>query len=287
MRCSTLGSIVTLTLALLCAPLAANAQPPGKVFRVGILGPLILGSAPPLQAFKQRLQELGYVEGHNLALEVRASEGQLERLPGLAAELVRLNVDVIVARGPEAALRAARGATDTIPIVISARDYDPIALGYVASLAQPGGNITGVVEQRLELTAKHLELVKEALPTITRVAVLWDDASADQLRAAEATARSLGVQLQALELRHPPYEFVGAFAAAAQWQAEALLVLDVGRRGSLGHGDARHVLLSPCLGVPTRLWRLTLAVSRANSRSDAGAKAVGVGSSALLGFCTY
>ena len=225
MRCSTLGSIVTLTLALLCAPLAVDAQPPGPAFRVGILSPLSLGPDTSFRAFTQRLQELGYVEGQNLAIEGRAAEGKLERLPGFASELVRLNVDVIVARGPEAALRAARGATATIPIVISARDYDPIALGYVAGLARPGGTITGVVEQRLELTAKHLELLKEVLPTITRVAVLWDDASADQRRAAEAAARSLGVQLQPLELRHPPYEFESAFTAAAQGQAEALLVL--------------------------------------------------------------
>ena len=132
---------------------------------------------------------------------------------------------MIVARGPEAALRAARDATDTILIVMSARDYDPIALGYVAGLALPGGNITGVVEQRLELTAKQLELLKAALPTVIRVAVLWDAASADQLRAAEAAARPSGVQLQPLELRHPPYEFASAFAAAAQGQAEALLIL--------------------------------------------------------------
>jgi len=107
-----------------------------------------------------------------------------------------------------------------------ALDYDPIALGYVAGLARPGGNITGVVHQQLELTAKQLELLKEALPTVTRVAVLWDDASADQRRTAEAAARPLGVQLQPLELRQPPYEFAGAFAAAAQGQAEALLVLN-------------------------------------------------------------
>src|SRR5712691_4196079 len=200
-------------------------QPPGKVFRVGVLLPASLGS-PTFQTFKQRLQELGYVEGQNLALEVRAVEGQFDRLPGLAAELVRLNVDVIVATGPEATLRAARGATDTIPIVMLARDYDPIALGYVVGLAQPGGNITGVVQQRLEVTAKQPELLKEALPTVTRVAVLWDDAATDQRRAAEAAARALGMQLQPLELRHPPYEFAGAFAAAAQGQAEALLVLN-------------------------------------------------------------
>jgi putative ABC transport system substrate-binding protein len=226
MRCSTLGSIVTLTLALLCAPLAANAQPPGKVFRVGVLLPADLGPSSVFWGFKQRLQELGYVDGQNLALEVRAAEGKFERLPSFAAELVRLHVDVIFANGPEATLRAARGATDTIPIVMIARDYDPIALGYVAGLARPGGNITGVFQQRLEVTAKKLELLKEALPTITRVAVLWDEASADQRRAAEATARSLGVQLQPLELRQPPYEVAGAFAAAAQGQAEALVVLN-------------------------------------------------------------
>src|SRR5262245_12074833 len=231
MRLSPVGLVATLALAVLVAPLAAHAQPLGKVFRVGWLSPLSL--TPPLpspqpqifQAFKQRLQELGYVEGQNLVLERRAAEGQLDRLPDLAAELVRLNVDVIVASGPEALLRAARGATDTIPIVMSARDYDPMALGYVAGLARPGGNITGVVHQRLELTAKQLELLKEALPTVTRVAVLWDDASADQRRAAEAAAQALGVQLQPLELRHPPYEFASTFAAAAQGQAEALVIL--------------------------------------------------------------
>jgi len=225
MRLYPIGLVATLALAVLVAPLSANAQPPGKGFRVGLLLPLSFG-LPGHQAFQQRLQELGYIEGQNLTLEVRGAEGKLDRLPGLAAELVRLNVDVIIASGPQATLRAARGATDTIPIVMSARDYDPIALGYVAGLARPGGNITGVVQQRLELIAKQLELLKEALPTVTRVAVLWDDASADQRRAAEAAARPLGVQLQPLELRHPPYEFADAFAAAAQGQAEALLVLN-------------------------------------------------------------
>jgi putative ABC transport system substrate-binding protein len=225
MWCSAIGWIVILTLSLFVAPLAAAAQQPGKVFRVGVLLPAFPGS-PLFQVFTQRLQELGYVEGQNLALEVRAAEGQFERLPSLAAELVRLHVDVIVATGPEATLRAARAATDTIPIVMRARDYDPMALGYVAGLARPGGNITGVVEQRLEIVAKQLELLKEALPTVTRVAVLWDDASADQRTAAEAAAQPLGVQLQLVELRHPPYEFAGAFAAATQGQAEALWVLN-------------------------------------------------------------
>ena len=225
MRLYSVGLVVTLALAALVVPLAANAQPPGKVFRVGVLLPASPGTLV-FQVFKQRMQELGYVEGQNLALEVRAAEGQLERLPGLAAELVRLHVDVIVATGPEATLRAVRDATDMIPIVMRARDYDPIALGYVAGLARPGGNITRVVEQRLEVVAKQLELLKEALPTVTWVAVLWDDAAADQRTAAEAAAQPLGVRLQLLELRQTPYEFAGAFAAATQGQAEALWVLN-------------------------------------------------------------
>jgi len=172
MRLYSVGLILTLALAVLVAPLATNAQPLGKVFQVGVLLPISPG--PPFQAFKQRLQELGYVEGQNLALYVRAAEGKFEWLPSLAAELVRLHVDMLVAMGPEATLRAARGATDTIPIVMLARDYDPLALGYVAGLARPGGNITGMVQLPLELTAKRLELLKEALPTVARVAVLWD-----------------------------------------------------------------------------------------------------------------
>src|SRR5215475_5557140 len=182
---STIGRMLILALAVLMAPLAANAQPPGKVFRVGVLQPTFL-RPPTFQAFTQRLQELGYVEGQNLVLEVRAAEGKFERLPSLAAELVRRHVDMLVAMGPEATLRAARGATDTLPIVMLARDYDPLALGYVAGLARPGGNITGMVQLPFELTAKRLELLKEALPTVARVAVLWDEAAADQLRAAEA-----------------------------------------------------------------------------------------------------
>src|SRR2546422_1604793 len=218
MRLYLVGLVATLALAVLVAPLSANAQPPGKVFRVGVLLPGSPG-APVFQAFKQRLQELGYVEGQNLALEVRAAEGKLDRLPGLAAELVHLNVDVIVARGPEAALRAARGATDTIPIVISARDYDPIALGYVAGLARPGGNITGVVSQQVELAPKRLEFLKEALPQVTQVAVLWPPFAADQFRVVEAAAWVSGVQVHSVELGQPPYDLAGAFEAAARGHA--------------------------------------------------------------------
>ena len=226
MRFYTIRLIATLAFAVLVVPLAANAQPPTHVHRIGYLASGGTRQNPFLEAFLEGMRALGYVEGQNLVLEYRTAAGKFERLPSLAAELVRLHVDILVASGPEATLRAARGATDTLPIVMLARDYDPLALGYVAGLARPGGNITGMVQLPLELTAKRLELLKEALPTVARVAVLWDEASADQLRAAEAVARSLGIQVQPVELRQPPYEFAGAFAAAAQGQAEALVVLN-------------------------------------------------------------
>lgn len=213
-------------LGLLAASLSAEAQPAKKVFRVGYL---IAGSTPlsaPIHvAFVQGLRDLGYVEGQNLTLEYRKADGQANRLPGLAAELARLSVDVLVATGSEAVLRAASQATRTIPIVTMAVNYDPIAKGYIDSLARPGGNITGGFFMQLALSAKRLDLLKEALPHLTRVFVLYDVHSADQLPATEAAAQSLGLQLQSLELRHPPYDFDSAMAAAVQARAEALVVL--------------------------------------------------------------
>jgi putative ABC transport system substrate-binding protein len=219
---STVGIIVTLTLSLLATPLAPNAQPPRQVARIGFLSSTLARSVRHYQAFEQRLRELGYVEGQNLAIEFRNAEGQAERLPALAAELVQRQVDVLVAAGPEATLRAATDATSTIPIVMVAINYDPIALGYVSGLARPGGHITGVVAQQPELHAKRLDLLRQALPGVTRVAVLWD-AFAGDLSAAEDAARVLNVQLQALELRDPPYDFARALDAAVQGHADALL----------------------------------------------------------------
>jgi len=223
-RAGTGALILGLTLAIISRPLPSGAQQPAKVPRIGILG---AGNprVPLYVPFDQRLRELGYIEGQNFASEFRTAEGQPERLPELAAELVRLKVDLIFAAGSEATLRAARQATSTIPIVMVAVDYDSVALGYVASLARPGGSITGVVLNQLELAAKRLELLKQALPRVTRVAVLWDAISADQLKAAQAAAPSLGVRLQPLELRNPPYEFESAFRAAVGGRAGALLIL--------------------------------------------------------------
>ncbi len=250
-------ALITLALGLLCVPLIGEAQPPTKVARVGFLVPT---SSPGVRgiftAFEQALRALGYVEGQNLVIEFRNAEGHGERLPALAAELVQRHVDVLVAGGPEGILRAARQATSTLPIVMVAVDYDPIALGYIAGLPRPGGNITGLFLQQIEVTGKCLELLKNALPQVTRVAVLWDAISADQFRAAEGAARVLGVQLQSLELRDPPaYDYASALEAAAREGAEALLVL---RSPLFGRDHARIIAWAvqhrlPTM-VPSRLW---------------------------------
>jgi len=212
-------------LSLLAAPLAARAQTPGRVIKVGILSTVNPRTTAFTEVMIQRLRELGYVEGQNLVIEFKNAEGDVARLPGLAAELVRLNVDLIVASGPEVTLQAARKATTTVPIVIAAVDFDPIARGYIASLAKPGGNVTGVFLRQIELTSKRMQLLKDALPSVTRVAVFWDAISADQWRETERTAPGVGLRLQGLELRNPPYHLADAFRTAARGRAEAVLVL--------------------------------------------------------------
>ena len=215
--------IGTLAGGLLTAPLAAEAQPAGRVIKIGILSTVNPRTSTFFEAMVQRLRELGHVEG--LVIEFRNAEGDVTRLPALAAELVRLNVDVILASGPEVTLQAARKATATVPIVIAAVDYDPLARGYIASLAKPGGNVTGVFLRHIELTGKRMQLLKEALPNVTRVAVFWDTISADQWREADKTARGVGLRLQGVELRNPPYHFSDALRTAGRGRAEALLVL--------------------------------------------------------------
>src|SRR5713101_1018256 len=202
---SAVGCLVTLALSLVVAPLLAVAQPAGKVPKIGDLFPSsATQTARNFEAFTQGLRALGYIEGQHIAIEQRYADGRLERLPTLAA----------------------RQATSTIPIVMVAVDYDPIALGYIAGLPRPGGQITGLFLQQIEVTGKCLERLKDALPQVTRVAVLWDTISADQFRAAEGAARVVGMQLQSLDLRQPPaYDYASALAAAAREGAEALLVL--------------------------------------------------------------
>ena len=209
--------------ALLAAPLAAEAQQAGKTPRIAYLWP---GASQPLiprmEAFRQGLRESGYVEGQNIAVEIRSAEGRSDRLPQLAAELVRLNVDVIATSG-EVATRVLQQATTTIPIVSFTDDL--VGTGLVASHARPGGNTTGVSILASQLNVKRLELLKEALPGVSRIAALWDPGTGDfYVRPIESAARSLGMQLQVLAVRGPD-GFDGAFQAARNAHAEAVNVL--------------------------------------------------------------
>ncbi len=206
------------------APVAADAQPPARVPRVGVLAP----GVPPLEhfeAFRQGLRDLGYVEGQTIVLEPRWEEGKPDRYATLATELVRLGVDVIVA-GTTPATVAARKATATIPIVMAATGAgDPVELGLVASLAHPGGNITGLILQTHELAGKRLELLKEVVPGVSRVALFWNPQQVHhaQVRQHEAAAKSLGIRLQPVEV-HGPEAFEGAFQAASRGRAGALIM---------------------------------------------------------------
>ena len=185
--------IVTLAFGLLLAPLASEAQQPAKIPRVGFLGPGLTAPSPPLQAFRQGLANLGYVEGRDIIIEPRFAEGRVERLPELAAELVRLNVDVIALVGAVTA-RAAKKATTNIPIVFAAV-VDPVADDVVASLERPGGNVTGITSFDPQQPRKQLELLKEAIPGLVRVALLGDQGVSDALlKANEEQARALGLQ---------------------------------------------------------------------------------------------
>jgi putative tryptophan/tyrosine transport system substrate-binding protein len=223
-----IGFAVVLIFSLVLAPLAAEAQPAAKVYRIGLLGslpPTAPGASRIWEGFFQGLQELGYVEGQNILIEGRFYGDRTERLPALAAELVRLKVDVIVAQGPPAP-EAAQRATSTIPIVMTVHQ-DPVGSGLVASLARPGRNVTGLSVLTTELVGKRLQLLKEAVPGISRVAVLWDPThptAALQLREAEVAARSLKVQLQVLEARAPS-DLAGAFSAMTNGRAGGLIFL--------------------------------------------------------------
>ena len=222
--------LIALGASVLTAPLASFAQQKGKVWRVGFLGTASAsGFARRVEELRAGLRDLGYVEGKNLVIEFRWAEGKYERLPELAAELVRLKVDVIVTHGAVGPL-AAKAATTTIPIVMAAVS-DPVALGLVASLARPGGNVTGMASLSPEVTAKRLELLKDAFPRIRHVAVLFNtdspSASGQVIRAMEATAASLKLELHQFGVRGPG-EFESAFAAMAKRRVDAVVVLDDG-----------------------------------------------------------
>ena len=212
----------------LAAPLAAEAQQAAKVARIGYMG-ANLADVPHLQeAFLQGLRDLGYVEGRNVVIEFRSAEGKLERLPALAAELVALKVDVIVAPPTVAAL-AAKQASSTLPIVTTG-SADPVMSGLVTSLARPGGNVTGLSYLSEELGGKRLDLLKQAVPGVSRVAVLWrpgatsERTEKDMLKDLEVAARGLGVRPQFVEVRGPE-DIDRAFSDMTRARADALFVV--------------------------------------------------------------
>jgi putative ABC transport system substrate-binding protein len=217
-------TVLTLSTLLLAHCFSASAQQPTKVPRIGYLAPSIATfDRPRFEAFRQGLRDLGYVEGENILIERRANDGKLDRNPALATELVRLKVDVIVAVG-SGEIRAAKELTAVIPIVM-VRGGDPVRSGFVASLARPGGNITGLALLRPELSGKRLELLKETVPKLSRVTVIASSSSADYalvLKEIEIAAGPLGVKLQFLDILSPK-DFETAFQDAAKGRADAVL----------------------------------------------------------------
>jgi putative ABC transport system substrate-binding protein len=235
---------------LLAAPRVSEAQPAAKVPRIGILGiSPVAGTGSRLEAFLLGLRDLGYVEGRNIVIEYRDHEGKVERLPALAAELVALKVDVIVAANTGAGL-AAKQTTKTLPIVVAAA-ADPVTSGLVGSLARPGGNVTGLSALAPELVGKCLELLSQAAPGVSRVAVLWQPGALDErtdkdmLKAADVAARALGVRLQFVGARGPA-DFDGAFSDMTRARAGALTVLT----SVMFIGERRHLV---DLAAKTRL----------------------------------
>jgi putative ABC transport system substrate-binding protein len=213
-------------LALGIAPLAAESQEPKRAPRVGFLGPVTPADFPKLDnSFREGLRELGFIEGGNMTMEYRWAEGKAERLPDLAAELVRERVDAIFAI-TSAAARAAKQATTTIPIVFVAVS-DPVKYGLVASFARPGGNMTGLGHLTPEVNEKRLQLLKETVPSASRVAILWNsgyESHEEQLKDLAHAARSLTLSLQPVEVRKPE-DLEGAFQAMKGARADAVMIL--------------------------------------------------------------
>ena len=215
--------LIGLAVNLLAAPFVSEAQSAGKVARLGVLLFGTPATDPNLAAFLAGLRDLGYVEGRNLALEYRSSEGRPERARELAVQVVSLKPDVIVVLGGDM-VPFVKDATSTIPVVMLT-SQDPVEAGVVTSFARPGGNLTGVAFVSSETAGKRLQFLKEAVPSLTRVAVLWNPDHRDpEYRDIEAAARRLGVQIQSLEARRPE-DFDGAFQSATRARAEALMVV--------------------------------------------------------------
>jgi putative ABC transport system substrate-binding protein len=226
-RLRQLALVVFVSVALLAAPFLAASQPAQKMFRVGFLS--AAGRTPdgaPARPFRETLRGLGYVEGQNITYETRFAEGRVERLPDMIAELIRLKIDVLVTQGG-AATAAAKQITSTLPIVMAPASGDAVATGMIASLARPGQNITGLTDESVQLSAKRMELLKEAVPKAARIAVLWnanDQGMTLRYREIERAARLLNVEVQALGVRAPD-DFDGAFSTMARQRPDAMFLV--------------------------------------------------------------
>ena len=220
--------LLALSASALLVPRLGSGQPAARVYRVASLTVTQGRDTPFVAAMERRFRELGYVDGKNFIFDFRLLAGRWDKLPEVAADLARTKPDVAIAAGSEFILKTFRQAMPATPIVMIAVDFDPVEKNFISTLARPGGNITGVFFRQVESAAKRLELLKEALPNVTRVAALFDSSTRDQYHAAEEGAKKLGIALLPHELRGNPYDFESALAAAASAKAQAVLALSSG-----------------------------------------------------------
>ena len=226
------AGLFAIVVALTVCGARAEAQQPTKVYRIGYLSPVDAATdSPRAEGIRLALRELGYIEGQNIAIEYRYAEGKVDRAPELAAELVRLKVDIIVVASGDQWIRAAKNATKTIPIVMTGQGSDPVRAGHVQSLARPGGNVTGLTTLGRELGGKRLELLKEAVPKLSRVAILYDPANQQSLHEVKellpADARALKLTIQPWEIRAVD-DFEKVFAALNKQRPDGLYVITAG-----------------------------------------------------------
>jgi putative tryptophan/tyrosine transport system substrate-binding protein len=207
---------------------SVHAQQPGRTYRLGWLDATATRAESYQTAFISRLREMGFDEGRNLVVEFRTTAGRAERINEFAAEIAKLNCDVILVPAPEYGLTAMKNASKDEPIVMIANDYDPVASGHVAQMARPGGRITGISQLQAELPAKRLQVLKELMPALRRVGVLADSATVGQLKVAREAAPKLGLELVVHEFAQSPYDYDAAFASFTRARAEALLALASG-----------------------------------------------------------
>ena len=243
--------VAALLIGFIAGSAANGDEPPGRVFHIGIVAGTPR-SIPEHVAFEERLRELGYIEGRSLTIDF-VQDTDPERLAAAVGEFARGGVDVIVTGGYDAVMKAAITATAarSIPVVFRAVDFDPLAKGYIASLSHPGGNLTGVVFEQLELIVKRLDLLTQAVPHIARIILLYDVASLDQRDAVTSAASILGIPLQAIELQSPPYDFEQALAGTDGARGDALMKTSSPFGGpGIAEAALRHRL--PAIGTQRR-----------------------------------